>query len=180
MEECKRQMSYSKIYRPLQKEEVDPLLVRIKVTLRKKHKKVWHSPFLSRQKVPSTKHWKLSFPCFYILSKIVKNPIVGRPILAGCNWNTRPASKYIAFHLQQYYKRFDTIITDRLDVLRFIETVELLAGCELSTIDVVSLYTNIPLDHFMEVIRKLLKDHPFPEAELLLDLLHFVLYNNLL
>ena len=32
----------------------------------------------------------------------------------------------------------------------------------------------------MEVIKKLFKDHPIPEAELLLDLLHFVLYNNLL
>ena len=105
---------------------------------------------------------------------------MGTPILAGCNWITRPASKYIAFHLQKYYKLFDTIVTDQLDVLRFIETVELPAGCELSTIDVVSLYTNIPLDHFMEVIKKLFEDHPIPEAELLLDLLHFVLYNNLL
>ena len=123
----------------------------------------------------------LLFHIFYILPKIIKNPIVGRPILAGCNWITRPASKYIAFHLQKkYYNLFDTIITDRLDVLRFIETVELPAGCELSTIDVVSLYTNIPLDHFTEVIKKLFKDHPIPEAELLLDLLHFVIYNNIL
>ena len=35
MAECKRQLSDSKVYNPLPKEEVDPLLIRIKVALRK-------------------------------------------------------------------------------------------------------------------------------------------------
>ena len=137
LEECKRQLSDSKVYSPLPKEEVDLLLIRIKVTLQKMIEKF--DILLSNQdkKFLLQNIEKFTIPYFYILPKIVKNPIVGRPILAGCNWITRPASKYIAFHLQKYYKLFDTIITDRLDVLRFIETVELPAGCELSTIDVV-------------------------------------------
>ena len=180
MKECKWQLSDSKVYSPLPKEEVVPLLIRIKVTLQKSIERF--DILLSNQdkKVHLQNIETFTIPYFYILPKFVQNRIVGRPIVAGRNWITRPASKYKAFHLQKYYKLFDTIITDDLDLLRFIETVELPAGCELSTIDAVSLYTNISLDHFMEVIRKLFKDHPILESELLLHVYFFFLCNNLL
>ena len=152
MEECKRQLSDSKVYSSLPKEEVDPLLIRIKVTLQKIIEK-FDILFSNQDKKFLLQNIEtFTIPYFYILPIFVQNLIVGRPIVAGRNWITRPASKYKAFHLQKYYKLFDTIITDRLNLLRFIETVELPVGYELSIIDAVSLYTNISVDHFMEVV----------------------------
>ena len=36
-----------------------------------------------------------TIPHFYIIWKILKNPIVGRPIVAGYNWILTPASIFV-------------------------------------------------------------------------------------
>ena len=39
-------------------------------------------------------------PHFYIIWKILKNPIVGRPIVAGYNWIVTPASIFVGHYLK--------------------------------------------------------------------------------
>ena len=68
-----------------------------------------------------------------------------------------------------------------MEVFQYLESNQLDSDVELSTIDIVGLYTNIPLDHFMECMKKLvLEDHPIPQGQLIIDLLEFILFNNLM
>ena len=160
---------------------MDQLLLKIKVSLNQILKKFDNILSYQEKRFLSQNEKSFSIPLFYIIPKVLKNPIVGRPIVGGTNWITKPASRFVAFHLQSYYKLFDTILLDKIDVVQFIESNPLDSDIDLSTLDIVGLYTNIPLDHFMECMRKLvLEDFPIPQGELIVDLLEFILYNNLL
>ena len=118
---------------------------------------------------------------FYILPKLTKDPIVGRPIAGGSNWITKPQSKYVAFYLQSYYKIFDTILVDRMEIIQYVESVLQEPNIRLCTLDAVSLYTNIPLKDFVDRMKRLLiKDHPIPQGPLILELLELILFFNIL
>ena len=68
-----------------------------------------------------------------------------------------------------------------MEVIQFIESNQAELNSDLSTIDIVGLYTNIPLDHFMSIMKKLIFiDHPIPKGELIIELLEFILFNNIL
>ena len=41
-------------------------------------------------------------PHFNIIWKILKNPIVGRPIVAGFNWILTPASIFVGHYLKEF------------------------------------------------------------------------------
>ena len=179
--ECFRELQDEKVYQEFSELEISALLNKIKFTLREIIKQ--HDEALSFQEKRFLLQNVESFtiPLFYIIPKLKKNPIVGRPISGCCDWITKPASRLVAFHLQIYYNLFDNILKDRMEVVQIVESNELDQQIHLSTIDIVGLYTNIPLDHFMESIKRLiLVDHPIPLGELILDLLHFILYNNVL
>jgi hypothetical protein len=103
-------------------------------------------------------------PSFYIIWKIHKFPKqVGRPIVAACQWITTQSSKFIAEYLKEYLSKFDTVLQDTGDVLRYLETNKVPPNCTLFTLDAVSLYTNIPISgerNCIEAIRELLKTKP--------------------
>ena len=41
-------------------------------------------------------------PDFYIIWKIINNPIVGRPIVAGYKWILTPSSIFVAHYLKEF------------------------------------------------------------------------------
>ena len=63
---------------------------------------------------------KFNIPHFYIIWKILKNPIVGRPIVAGYNWILTPASIFVGHYLKKFCNKFDTILSDSLSLLKIL------------------------------------------------------------
>ena len=57
-------------------------------------------------------------PHFYIIWKILKNPIGGRPIVAGYNWIFTPASIFVGTLLKDFYSKFDGILKDSLSLVK--------------------------------------------------------------
>ena len=68
-------------------------------------------------------------PHFYIIWKLLKNPIVGRPIVAGYNWILTPASIFVGHYLKECYVKFDSIFTDSLSLIKLLETSRFNEGC---------------------------------------------------
>ena len=60
-------------------------------------------------------------PHVYIIWKILKNPIVGRPIVAGYNWILPPASILGGHYLKELYSKFENILTDSLSLIKLLE-----------------------------------------------------------
>ena len=78
-------------------------------------------------------------PHFYIIWKILKNPIVGRQIVAGYNWILTPASIFVGHYLKEFYTKFDSILKDSLSLIKLLETSRFNEDCFLFTIDFQSL-----------------------------------------
>ena len=84
---------------------------------------------------------------FYILPKIHKNKTnpPGRPIVSGNSCPTERISSFVDFFLQPLIKDIPSYIKDRTHFLCQLNQLGIIPqGCTLSTLDVASLYTNIP------------------------------------
>ena len=53
--------------------------------------------------------------------EILKNPPVGRPVIAGFNWILTPAFIFVGHFLNKLYGKFDNILTDSLSLIRVLE-----------------------------------------------------------
>ena len=82
----------------------------------------------------------------YFLKKIHKNPTAVRPIVSGCGGPTEKSSQCIDLQLQPFVRKVKSYIKDRGHMIRLIEELTLPSNCTLATIDVKTLYLNIPLD----------------------------------
>ena len=87
-------------------------------------------------------------PQLYLLPKIHKPDIPGRPIISGCEGLTVKLSQYADHLLKPLLKHIPSYVQDTTDFLRRIFTFNknLINNFILVTIDVKSLYPNIPND----------------------------------
>ena len=136
----------------------------------------------------------LKLGLFYMLMKVHKPVLAGRPIVSSINTVTYHASKYIDHKLQPIYKSIysylkssqDLLVDLDLDRYKFSEDVVILCA------DIDSLYPNIPITQGLKMMREsidyalkcetntpstfqLYNDN---EVDLLMDLMKFVLENN--
>ena len=116
-------------------------------------------------------------PHFYIIWKILKNPIVGRPIGAGYNWIVTPASIFVGHYLKEFYSKLENILTYSLSLIRILEISKFDKDCFLLTIDFSSLYTNISIKDAMELMKRSFfrSQNMIPNALLILELMKIVL-----
>jgi len=116
-------------------------------------------------------------PHFYIIWKILKNPIVGRPICAGYNWILTPASIFVDHFLKEFYSKFENILTDSLSLVKILGISKFDKESFLFTIDFKSLYTNISVTDAMELMKRLFFKYQnmIPNAQLILELMDIVL-----
>jgi len=83
-------------------------------------------------------------PVFYTLTKIHKPTPVGRPIISGCDGPTERISVFADHLIQPIAQKQASYLKDVTDFLNLIEKTKLLKNTILVSIDVTSLYTNIP------------------------------------
>ena len=119
----------------------------------------------------------------YFLKRIHKNPPTARPIVSGCDGPTERISAYLDHWLQSLAKSFPSYIKDTKEFIKYIESTKLPKDCILCTLDVSSLYTNIPTEDGIYAALQAIenwenKDTLCPQTSWLKKLLELILYKN--
>ena len=116
-------------------------------------------------------------PVFYLLPKIHKQSTPGRPIISGCNSPTERLSKYLNHYLKPIVETSPSYIKDTTHGLE-----EMPKNIILATLDVKSLYTNIPHQEGIQYYLEAIENHYKPKTPLPLKhidkMLKFILENN--
>lgn len=98
---------------------------------------------------------------FYLLPKIHKKDIPGRPIVSGIDCPTDKISHTVDMILRPLVKDIPSYIKDTRDFINLIQGIGHLHDDEyLVTIDVSSLYTNIPHEEGLAALKKALNAKP--------------------
>lgn len=127
----------------------------------------------------TTAQHTLSIPKFYLLPKIHKSPMKGRPIVSSYDWITTPASIWVDHQLQPFVRKLESVIKDSKSLVQRIENTTITdRNCTLFTADISSLYTNIPITDGMLALRKFLVKFQIPNQTLIITLMEFILMNN--
>jgi len=121
-------------------------------------------------------------PEFCTLTKIHKKRPVGRPILFGTSGPTERISSFIDSLLQPVAIKQESYIKDTTDFSNFIENTQIPDNVVLATLDVSSLYTNIPQEEGIDVVCRFYEDHyeqklPIPINDLR-ELMRLILEEN--
>ena len=122
---------------------------------------------------------------FYILPKIHKPSIPGRPIVSSCGYPTSQISAFVDHFLQQIVVYIPSYLKDLTQILSKVLNLRNIPDkCLLVTCDVISLYTNIPQDeginiaiHWIDNYRHILPSYT-PANSVFKRLLNFVLKHN--
>ena len=104
-------------------------------------------------------------PQLYLLSKIHKNkrPPPGRPIVSANGCPTEKISVLVDIYLRPYLKHVTSYLRDTMDLLKKLAKLgPLPPGSILGTMDVTSLYKNIPNTEGCHAIHRLLHKHSQP------------------
>ena len=124
----------------------------------------------------------IQVPQFYIMPKLHKNPVKGRPIVASHSWCTWPLSKWVANRINTYAASQDTVLTDTNALIELLRGMELSEddNITLSTADVESLYTSIPIPGALRAVEERLRACGVDESSLriTIDAVEYVLRNN--
>ena len=97
-------------------------------------------------------------PQFKMLPKVHKEGNPGRPVVSSIDCHTTKISKYIDNQLQPHVKELKSYVKDSTDFIRKINSMEKIPDNSiLVTMDVRSLYTNIPNKEGIEAVETTLK-----------------------
>ena len=121
-------------------------------------------------------------PEFYTLTKIHKKTPVGRPIVSGSSGPTERISSFVDSLLQPIAIKQESYIKDTTDFINFIENTQIPDNVILATLDVSSLYTNIPQEDGIKIVCRYYEDHyeqklPIPTNDLR-ELMRLILEEN--
>ena len=121
-------------------------------------------------------------PEFYTLTKIHKKTPVSRPIVFGSSGPTERTSRLVDSVLQSIAIEQESYIKDTTDFINFIENTQIPDNAVLATLDVSSLYTNIPEDEGTDFVCRYYEDHykqklPIPTSDLR-ELMRLILEEN--
>ena len=117
---------------------------------------------------------------FYLLPKIHKEGIPGRPIINCIGHPTEKISHFLEYHLRPFVENLPSYLKDTTDYINKTPSENLPAETILVTLDVTSLYTNIPHEDGIEACRKIWDSRlvQIPSTESLVNLLNLVLKRN--
>jgi len=142
-------------------------------------------------KTPSCNE-KLRLGHFYLLMKVHKEKVTGRPIVSSYDTCTYHVSRYIDSILQPLLKRAFSYVQSSEHLIHLLERTEVPVDCRDKSVmlcaDIESLYPNIPLDEGLKLFKssiefnnkKLKKTERLSDSDIALvcDLTEWVLHNN--
>jgi hypothetical protein len=119
---------------------------------------------------------------FYMLPKLHKEPIKGRPIVASRTWVLTPLSQWIAYHLNKVLETCDTVLPSTASIVTELRTLAQPHDGDvyLVTADASDMYNNIPVDQAILAVGSLLLRRNFSPrlAAAITAALELVLDNN--
>ena len=122
-------------------------------------------------------------PVFYTLTKIHKPIPVGRPIISGCDSPTERILAFVDHLIQPIAQKQPSYLKDTTDFLNFIEKTKLPKNTILVSMDVTSLYTNIPQEEGITTVCEEYEDffqkYPHIPTKYLSEMLSLILQKNL-
>lgn len=176
--EGKRQLSDAKVYKKLPRDPTMEMRDLVNKKLEQLHDKGYiNDETLDYLLVDSnTKAGR-----YYLLPKIHKKRVPGRPVISGCGTPTEKISQFVEAHLKPLVPKVKSYIKDTNDFLRKINNLGILPDDSIMvTIDVVGLYPSIPHDEGLRAIKKALdgrRNLEIPSTEIA-ELAGIVLRNN--
>ena len=84
----------------------------------------------------------------------------GRPIVSGCNSESAAVEHFIDFFLHPIASSAPSFLRDSTHLIALLTNMNILDTDILFTLDVESLYTNIPISDGIQCIQKALHEHP--------------------
>ena len=100
---------------------------------------------------------EVSTPQFHIFPKVHKTNIPGRPVVSSVECHASKISKFVDHYLQPHAKSLPSYIKDTSDFTnRINKTKDINKGTILVTLNVKSLYTNIPNNEGIEAVKSAL------------------------
>ena len=119
---------------------------------------------------------------FYTLIKIHKPTPIGRPIISGCDGPTERISAFVDHLIQPIAQKQPSYLKDTTDFLNFIEKTKLSKNIILVSMDVTSLYTNIPREEGITTVCEAYEDfyqkNPHIPTKYLSEMLSLILQEN--
>ena len=181
--ECHRQLDDTTYYHRLKKDPTAKFARKVTLAVKEAHSAGVIDDDM--QSVLNPTHAKPGR--FYILPKIHKSydhfP-VGRPIISGCGTATEKISLFVDLHLKPHVKTLPSYVEDDNDFLRKLIHINTQHGplpdkTILCTMDVTSLYTNIPTHDFIEACRYyLVRQHNTSKVNILTKFMELVFTQN--
>ena len=177
IDECNRQLSDTKFYKRLNEDTTADIQKRVTYYVNRMHKDKLISD-KTRQYLIQT---DVKPGRFYILPKIHKPGNPGRPIVSSNSHPTERISHFVDYHLQPLVHKLPSFVKDTNDFLNKLLTIgNLPSNSLLVTLDVSSLYTNIPhneginaCDHYLRT-----SSHNTTPTGTLCDLIRMILTMN--
>ena len=118
---------------------------------------------------------------FYLLPKIHKPGNPGRPIVSSCGAPTEKISQFVDYHLRPLVENLPSFIKDTTSFITKLQSLNNIPeGTLLVTLDVSSLYTNIPHHEGIEACTEALNTRTTqqPPTEDLAELINQILTKN--
>ena len=119
---------------------------------------------------------------FYTLTKTQEPNLVGRPIISGCDSPTEQISSFVDYLLQPTAKIQKSYLKDTTDFLNFMEKIKVAKDTILVSMDVATLYIDIPQEEGIRIVCKAYepfqKNIPPIPTTYLRDMLRLILKEN--
>ena len=177
VDECNRQLNDAKFYRKQDRDITNQIQERVTTYV----KRMLKDGYIDKKTKQYLIQTNVKPGRFYILPKIHKTGNPGRPIVSSNGHPTECISQFIDFHINPLVASLDSHIKDTTDFLNKLANLATLPNnAILVTLDVSSLYTNIPHNEGIDACRRFLDtrtDKHIP-TETLCDLLRIILTMN--
>ncbi|CAH3155824.1 unnamed protein product [Pocillopora meandrina] len=150
IQEAQVQLDNRDHYRPLENPMVTDTLKKVNELIAQLHNGK-HIDDMTKKWLSQTPN-PPRIPIFYTLTKIHKPLPVGRPIISGCEGPTERISSFVDHLLQPIAQKQTSYLKDTTDFINFIEKTQVSNDTILVSMDVTSLYTNIPQEEGITIV----------------------------
>ena len=174
---CNRQLNDAKFYRQLDGDITDTIQQRVTVYI----ERMFNDGYIDEKTKKYLVQTNVKPGRFYILPKIHKTGNPGRPIVSSNSHPTERISQFVDYYINPLVSTLDSHIKDTTDFLNKLSNLgNLPNNAILVTLDVSSLYTNIPHNQGIDACRHFLDTRPNKHipTETLCDVLRTILAIN--